>query len=190
MKSPKMAEEIHKAQINPRRARQQTLHIDPHDAGAFEQMLQYLYTDRVTLLKLSSVLGRLKELHELMSLAKHFQLPGMQKLVVKMFAKSKLQSKVDAVTFFDWAEDMYYEELDHEHGQFKKYFERVAPTLMMNDVEKGEERGMSNDLMTQILDMVKLGGGYAQELFKAAHAVREPFKFPSYREARANPTLR
>ncbi|KAL9100484.1 MAG: hypothetical protein Q9163_004139 [Psora crenata] len=166
-KSPVLLQEIEKAKKNPRRARQQTLHLDPHDPGAFEQLLQYLYRDQFVSLNLSSVLGTLKEFHELMSLAKHFQLPGLQKLVVQTFQKSKLLTKVDALTFFDWGEDMYYEELDHEKGPFKKYFERVAPTMIKEAMVKGGSRGLDKGLMTKLLEMVKLGGGYAEELFKA-----------------------
>ena len=170
-KSPKFAVEITKARARPRKAHQQTLAIDPHDPGAFDQMLQYLYKDKFNMLKHTAVMARLKEFHELMSLAKHFQLPGLQKQVVANFSKSRLLSRVKAAMFFDWAEDMYYEELDHESGPFKNYFERVAPGLLQKGKEQVKAGEGDDGLMDAVLEMVKQGGGYAAELFKAAHAV-------------------
>jgi hypothetical protein len=57
---------------------------------------------------------------------------------------------------------MYYEELDHENGPFKAFFARVAPPLM---------RCLDPIVLKDICRMVKLGGGFAEELFLAAHAV-------------------
>ncbi len=71
-------------------------------------------------------------------------------------------AKITPAAFFDWAEDMYYEELDHENGPFKVFFARVAPALM-----RCVDPSVSKDLCR----MVKLGGGFAEELFKAMHAV-------------------
>ena len=134
-----------------------------HDAIAFEQMLQFLYKDKFLMSKNKiTPHERLGELKELMSLAKHYVLPGLQKQVVKLFSSSKILSKIPPGHFFDWAEDMYYEELDHENGPFKVYLSRVAPTLM---------KGADEATMREMVRMVKQGGGFAEQLFIAAATV-------------------
>ena len=45
-------------------------------------------------------------------------------------SKSSIPSRVPHGSSSDWAEDMYYEELDHEKGPFKVYLSKIAPTLM------------------------------------------------------------
>lgn len=134
-----------------------------HDAVAFEQMLQFLYKDKfLTSKNKHTALERLGEFKELMSLAKHYVLPGLQKQVVKLFSSSKTLSKVPPLTFFDWAEDMYHEELDHEKGPFKVYMSKVAPTLL---------KGADAATMKELVRMVKHGGGFAEQLFIAAITV-------------------
>ena len=161
--SPKLAEEIEKAKANRRAAKQNTLPLLPHDAVAFEQMLQFLYKDKFLLSKnKTSPHDRLKELGELMSLAKHYGLPGLQKQIIKLFSSSKILSKITPGVFFDWAEDMYSEEIDHENGPFKMYFSRVAPTLI-----KTVDEATKNELKR----MVAQGGGFAEQLFNAAVTV-------------------
>ena len=162
-RSPKLHEEMMKAKSSKRATKRNSLSLMAHDAVAFEQMLQYLYKDHFQLSKSkSSALARIAEIHELFSLAKHYMLPGLQKQIVKLFSGSKMLAKITPTTFFDWAEDMYYEELDHENGPFKSYFARVAPALLCT-----VEPGLVNDLCR----MVKMGGGFAEELFKASHTV-------------------
>ena len=135
-----------------------------HDAIAFEQMLQYLYKDKFLLSKhKKSTDERLGELKELMSLAKHYVLPDLQKQVVKFFSSSKILSKISHGRFFEWAEDMYYEELDHENGPFKVYMSKVAPTIM---------REANAATRKELVGMVKQGGGFAEQLFIAAATVR------------------
>lgn len=134
-----------------------------HDAIAFEQMLQFLYKDNFLLSKNKKTPeGRLEEFKELMSLAKHYDLPGLQKQVVKLFSSSKILGKVPPGTFFDWAEDMYYEELDHDKGPFKLYFSKIAPVLM---------KGADEATMKDMVRMIKQGGGFAEQLFIAATTV-------------------
>lgn len=159
----KFREEIHKAKANKRATKQNLLPLMAHDAVAFEQMLEYLYKDHFKLSKTkATALERIAEIHELMSLAKHYVLPGLQKQVVKLFSGSKILAKITPGTFFDWAEDMYYEELDHKKGPFKAFFARVAPPLM-----RCVDASVKEDMCRQI----KLGGGFAEELFKAACTV-------------------
>ena len=135
-----------------------------HDAIAFEQMLQFLYKDKFLLSKNNTKPeGRLGEYKELMSLAKHYVLPNLQKQIVKLFSSSKILSKIPPGNFFDWAEDMYYEELDHGDGPFKLYFAKVAPML----VKEADETTMQG-----LIPMIKLGGGFAEQLFIAAAAVK------------------
>ena len=134
-----------------------------HDAIAFEQMLQFLYKDKFLLSKNKiQPEGRLGEYKELMSLAKHYVLPDLQKQVVKLFASSNILSKIPPGDFFVWAEDMYYEELDHESGPFKVYFSKIAPAL----VKEADEATMKG-----LVPMVKQGGGFAEQLFIAAATV-------------------
>lgn len=159
-RSPKLAEEIDKAKANKRATKQNTLPLMAHDAIAFEQMLQFLYKDKFLMSKNKNTpLARLEEFKELMSLAKHYVLPGLQKQVVKLFSSSKIMSRIPPGKFFDWAEDMYYEELDHENGPFKVYFSKVAPMFM-----KGVDEATRKDLVR----MVKQGGGFAEQIFVAA----------------------
>ena len=178
MKSPTLADKVREAKAKPRRADNQILYLDPHDPGAFEQAVQYLYTDRFKLVRQNTNLGRLRELHELMALAKILQLRPLQKQVVATFAKSNLINKISIWTFFDWAEDMYYEELDFQKGPFQKYFAHNAPDLLKNSF-LGRERIVqgqvvdedSNYLRDKIMDQVKTGGTYAMEMFKIMHDV-------------------
>lgn len=135
----------------------------PHDVVAFEQMLQFLYKDKFLLSKnKTTAIARLDEFKELMSLAKHYDLPNLQKQIVKLFSSSKILARIPPGTFFDWAEDMYYEELDHEKGPFKIYLSKVAPMLM-----KAADEATRKDLVK----MIKNGGGFAEQLFIAATTV-------------------
>ena len=110
-----------------------------------------------------TALARLGEFKELMSLAKHYILPDLQKQVIKLYSSSKILSKVPALTFFDWAEDMYHEELDHENGPFKVYLSKVAPMLL---------KSADPASMKELVRMVHQGGGFAGQLFIAATTVR------------------
>ncbi|KAL2037765.1 hypothetical protein N7G274_009490 [Stereocaulon virgatum] len=161
-----MALEIEKAKANRRATKQNTLPLMPHDPVAFEQMLQFLYKDRFNLTADPpkpappiTAIERMREIHELFSLAKHYQLPNLQKQVVKLFSHARMLSKVTPATFFDWAEDMYYEELDHDVGPFKAYFSRVAPVML---------REAKEETLTELYRMTAQGGGFSCELFKAA----------------------
>ena len=135
----------------------------PHDVVAFEQMLQFLYKDKFLLSKKKTTpIARLEEFKELMSLAKHYVLPSLQKQVVKLFSSSKMLARIPPGSFFEWAEDMYYEELDHEQGPFKVYLSKVAPMLM-----KAADEATRKDL----IQMINNGGGFAEQLFIAATTV-------------------
>lgn len=162
-RSPKLAEEIDKAKANKRATKQNTLPLIAHDAIAFEQMLQFLYKDKFLMSKTKHTpLARLGEFKELMSLAKHYVLPGLQKQIVKLFSSSKIQAKVPPSAFFDWAEDMWHEELDHDNGPFKVYLTKVAPMLV---------KGADEATKKEILRMVNQGGGFAEQLFIAVSTV-------------------
>ena len=127
-------------------------------------MLQYLYKDTFILKSRTSgpLEARLNEIHELFSLAKHYVLPGLQKQVVKAFSQSRMVGKMPVNRFFDWSEDMYYEELDKEGGPFRAFFARVAPGM----VKKAKEGQVG-----EIAKIVGQGGGFAGEIFKAMYAV-------------------
>ena len=134
-----------------------------HDAIAFEQMLQFLYKGKFLMSKNKDTpIARLGEFKEVMSLAKHYVLPEMQKQVVKLVSSSKILAKVPPGAFFDWAEDMYYEELDHDKGPFKEYFSKVAPMLM---------KEAAKATMKDLIPMVSQGGGFAEQLFIACTTV-------------------
>ena len=165
-RSPKLTEEIDKAKGNKRATKQNTLALMAHDAIAFEQMLQFLYKDKFLLSKNKNTPAeRLGEFKELMSLAKHYVLPSLQKQIVKLFSNGKILHKIPPGHFFDWAEDMYYEELDHDNGPFKLYLSKIGPTLMKT-VDEGT--------MKQLARMVNQGGGFAEQLFVAAATVSPP----------------
>ena len=130
---------------------------------AFEQMIQFLYRDKFVLCMTNGTpLERLEEFKELMSIAKHYVLPRLQKQIVRIFSSSKLMTKVSPGVFFDWAEDMYYEELDHQNGPFKVYLAKVAPTLM---------KGVDEATKKALTHMISQGGGFAEQLFIAATTV-------------------
>ena len=163
IRSAKLRDEIEKAKSSRRATKHNTLLLMAHDAVAFEQMMQYLYKDKFQLSRAkTTAIARIAEIKELFSLAKHYQLEGLQKQIVKMFSSSKMLAKISPATFFDWAEDMYYEEIDHENGPFKDYFAQVAPNLM---------RTLEPAVIKDLCRMIKLGGGFAEELFKATHSV-------------------
>ncbi len=163
-RSPKLSEDIAAAQSKKRVSLHNLLPLMPHNPVAFEQMLEYLYNDRVQLTKSQpSASARMDEIRELFSLAKYYLLPELQKHVVKLFSDSNILNKVTSAKFFDWAEDMYSEELDIENGPFKSYFALVAPTLLCK---------VTPGLMEEVCRMVKVGGTFAVELFKACHRVR------------------
>ena len=82
--------------------------------------------------------------------------------MVKAFSQSRMVGKVPVNRFFDWSEDMYYEELDKEKGPFRAFFARVAPGLV---------KKMKGGDMGEIAKIVGQGGGFAGEIFKAMYAV-------------------
>ena len=163
-RSPVLVEAIQKARANKRVAKHQILDLMAHDKTAFEQMLCYLYTDKFQMSKKKGITtaARLEELKELMSLAKYYELPDLQKQVVQVFKTSKLITQIPRAKFFDWAEDMYYEELDHKDGPFKVYFSMVAPSLL---------KGMDEECKKSLAEMMNHGGGFAAQLFIAATTV-------------------
>ena len=166
IKSSKLAEEVTKAKAKKRQTQQQLITLFPHDAAAFGQMVGYLYNGDVlpnpTNNGGAKIGRRMKEFHELMSLAKHYDLPGLQKKVVSTVGKTRMMYNVTAGPFFDWAEDMYYEELDHVRGPFKSFFNRKAPYMLAT---------ATADEVKSILSSIEQGGEYAKELFLAAHKV-------------------
>ena len=163
-RSPVLVEAIQKARANKRVTKHEILFLMAHDKTAFEQMLCYLYTDKFQMSKSkgSTTTARLDELKELMSLAKYYKLPDLQKQVVQVFKTSKLITQIPRAKFFDWAEDMYYEEIDHKNGPFKIYFSIAAPDLL---------KGMDEECKRSVAAMVNQGGGFAEQLFIAATTV-------------------
>ncbi len=81
---------------------------------------------------------------------------------MKAFSQSRMVGKMPVNQFFDWSEDMYYEELDKEGGPFRGFFARVAPG-MVKRANEGEVK--------EIAKIVGQGGGFAGEIFKALYAV-------------------
>lgn len=143
-----------------------TITIMAHDRDAFGQMIDYLYRDQFVWKKKVPT-ERLDEMRELMSLAKYYALPGLQKQIVKLFSSSKLIHRVSPGRFFDWAEDMYSEEIHHENGPFTVYFSKTAPGLM-KQVDEATKADMSR--------MIKSGGGFADQLYRALFVVSDPFR--------------
>ncbi|KAK4694868.1 hypothetical protein P7C71_g2776, partial [Lecanoromycetidae sp. Uapishka_2] len=158
VKSPRFVREIEKAKLNKRTTKHNILQLDAYDTIAFEQMVAYLYTNDFKLKSSRTAILRVQEIHELFSLAGHFQLPELQRKAVKTFSGNKMLAKVTSATFFDWAEDMYYEELDKEKGPFVTYFRRVTPMLLQK---------LDKPTTDEILKVVRSGGGFCTELFKS-----------------------
>ena len=162
-KSPRFVYEINKAKSHKRATKHNVLILDGYDTIAFEQMIEYLYTKKFALKKDShTAILRIQEVYQLFSLAGHFVLPELQKQAVKCFSVSRMLAKITPATFFDWAEDMYYEELDKECGSFIIYFRRVAPMLLQN-CDQATVRDLCN--------VASIGGKYCGELFSACHTV-------------------
>ena len=105
---------------------------------------------------------RMKEIHEVMSLAKHYDMPGLQKDIMRVVSKDRFVQKVSVAAFFDWAEDMWYEEMDEKNGPFAKYLQRHAPAMLHSATET-DVRGM--------MKCIGRGGEYVQEIFVALHKV-------------------
>jgi len=158
-----MAFEIAKAQSRARKTQHQIIQLNPHNPSAFGQMLRYLYEDRFPLLGPKNVAARSKELHELMMLAQHYELPGLQKQIVAVAQKGCLASKMTPKFFFAWAENMWYEQLDYGKGSFKDYFDRVAPELL---------HGAGQDIHYELAELMGFGGSFAKALFVASLEVR------------------
>lgn len=161
-KSPRFVSEIAKAKSQKRSTKHNVLLLDSYDTIAFEQMVAYLYTNDFKLKNSETAILRIQEIHELFSLAGHFQLPELQKKAVKTFSKYRMLAKVTSATFFDWAEDMYYEELDKERGPFIVYFRRVAPMLLQK---------LDKATVQELCRVVRSGGGFCVELFKSCFEV-------------------
>lgn len=120
---------------------------------------------------------RMKEIHEVMSLAKYYDMPGLQKDIMRVVAKDRLVHKVSVAAFFDWAEDMWYEEMDKENGPFARYLQRNAPAMLHNATEK-DLKGM--------IKCIGRGGDYVKELFMAMHKVHLLTLSPKYGHNVAN----
>ena len=161
MKSPRFQIEIAKAKSCKRPASQNVINLPAHDETAFDQMIDYLYKRDIKRSKIgTSVKSKAKNYIELFSLSKHYQLRDLQRLVIKMFSTSKILMKMTPSHFFDWAEDMYHNELDHKEGPFSNCFARVAPMVLA--------AGISEELVAEIDRVTAQGGGLSVLLFRTA----------------------
>ena len=171
LKSPRFAREISRAGNKARKAHQETLILDDHNPLAFEQMIGFLYSNHFDTLRAKDTEGRCKELLELMSLSKHFELPLLQKQVVSTFTKLRLLNRMTPSAFFDWAEDMYYEEMDRQAGPFKKYFVRIATQLLTAERDNAAEYGPDVTLAKSLEKIIYSGGAFGVEVFTALQKV-------------------
>ena len=162
LRSPKFAEIVGKAKGKIRQA--SLLQLNPHEPRSFEQLISYLYTDDFKVLPAKEPEERIKQYQELMSLAKFYVLPDLQKLVIKKIHSSKVLARIAPNVFFEWAEDMWCEELNHEKGPFTGLFRAVAPYKL---------RHANPEQKKDILGLV--AAGFAQEMFKAAMKVNGRF---------------
>lgn len=162
------------------KTQQQIIQLLPHDKGAFGQLVGFLYSDQFKTLECNKAkkrIGyRMKEIFEVMSLAKYYDMPSLQKDIMRVVSKDRLVQKVDAGAFFDWAEDMWYEEMDMKNGPFIKYLQRHAPAMLRSATEK-DLKGMKK--------IINGGGEYVKELFVAMHKVNIRI-FPTVESMRLN----
>lgn len=165
-KSPRLLDEVKAAKSKCRKTQQQIIQLLPHNAGAFGQLVGYLYSDQFKALECNKgyrMTGRrMKEIHEVMSLAKHYNMPGLQKDIMRMVSKDRFVQKVSVAAFFDWAEDMWYEEMDNKNGPFTKYLQRHAPAMLHFATEMD---------LKSMMKSIGRGGEYAKEIFVALHKV-------------------
>ena len=103
------------------------------------------------------------EFAKLMSLANIYAMPGLQKEILRVVTREKIVNKAGAAAFFQWGEDMWYEDLDEEKGPFVTYFRRYAPGIFQIATEQD---------VKQMLRSVEVGGTYIKECFIALHKVR------------------
>ena len=132
-------------------------------------MLQFLYRDKLPPSRdtLTPQAG-LGEPKERISLAKHYGLPGLQEQIVELVSNARILAKVAPSVFFDWAEDMWHEELGHDNGPFKGYLAKAAPVFIQDANEA---------TMKELFRIVKQGGGFAEQLFITAITVHSTLAF-------------
>ncbi|KAG8526161.1 uncharacterized protein KY384_000154 [Bacidia gigantensis] len=111
---------------------EQILRLENYNQEPFDQMFNYLYTDRLDNLPANdgNRYARLEELRLLIRLANTFQLPDLQCQTVDHVRKHRLVGKIGIHTFFDWAYDIYTNEFDHTVGDVSKFFEEVVPSFL------------------------------------------------------------
>ncbi|KAG8529879.1 uncharacterized protein KY384_005360 [Bacidia gigantensis] len=167
-KSPTFVEHMNRARSNARQ--KQVLRLDNYNQEPFDQMFNYLYTDRLDTLPANdgNRYARLEELRLLMRLANTFQLPDLQCQIVDHVRKHRLVGKIGMHTFFDWAYEIYTNEFDHTVGNFSKFFQDVAPGFLQKKIDN-EKSPNGKPAMIHLFNLVAAGGGFAVEVLKASH---------------------
>ena len=171
-KSPMFQRKIEAAQAAGRTGARQIIRLPSYDTQAFHQVFSFLYTDALQMNPDSKgkPLVQLKELEELHVVAKAFELTGLQQLIIKQVRTSKIAHRVPVPTFIDWAYNVYFSEIDHDHGLFNRYFHSVAPAMLKGDMEAAKDRNGRTGIEA-ITDALKYGRGFAVQLFNAQRSV-------------------
>ncbi len=73
-KSTTLSAEVVKAKANARKSKPSTITLLPYNKAAFEQILAFLYTDKLNLAQYKLASNGMKEVREAISLAKHYNL--------------------------------------------------------------------------------------------------------------------
>lgn len=128
--------------------------------NSFGHLLEYLYLNIIAV-PASEPLNEARQLAELFSVAKRFQLPQMQEDIISRLDNSEMSSRISVMEFFGLAEDLFSEGMVNG---LQTYFAKAAQPLI---------KTLDEEHLLELERMVAEGGDFAQALFSA---YRETFR--------------
>lgn len=131
--------------------------------NSFSHLLQYLYLSIIAVPP-SEPLAEARQLAELFSVARKFQLDEMQEDIISRLDTSEMSSRISTMEFFSLAEDLF---LEGVVNSLLRYFLKVAPSLI---------KTLDEEHLPELERMVADGGDFAQALFAA---YRETYRLNS-----------
>ncbi|MCJ1426966.1 hypothetical protein MMC29_004869 [Sticta canariensis] len=136
--------------------------------NSFSHLLEYLYLNVIAIPTGESIVEA-RQLADLFSVARRFQLHEMQKDVISRLDDSQISSRIPAMDFFSLAEDLFSEGMV---DSLQRYFIKVAPPLI---------NALNDEHLPKLERMVADGGEFAQALFAA---YRETFHLKTVEESK------
>lgn len=129
--------------------------IFPFDhPSSFAHLLEYLYFSIIAIPTSESV-REARQLADLFSVAKKFQLPEMQEDIISRLDSSGISSRLSAMEFFGLADDLFSEGIVQN---LHKYFAKAAPPLI---------KALDHEHLPELERMAAEGGDFAQALLAA-----------------------